>query len=101
MTSRKATAKPKTNAKPAAPAEPRENGNGNGNGRSWLNLRTMEIFVAVVQQDGMTNAANHLGMTQSAVSQAIGVIEAGLGAQLVDRSTRPLQLTLFGTTFYE
>ena len=70
-------------------------------GRSWLNLRMIEVFVTVVQQDGMTNAANRLGMTQSAVSQAITAVETGLGAQLIDRSTRPMQLTLFGTTFYE
>jgi len=69
--------------------------------RSWLNLRMMEVFVAVVRQDGMTNAAHHLGMTQSAVSQTITAIENGLGTQLMDRSTRPMQLTLFGTGFYE
>jgi DNA-binding transcriptional LysR family regulator len=69
--------------------------------RSWLNLRMIEVFVAVVQRDGMTNAANHLGMTQSAVSQAITAIESGLGTQLIDRSVRPMQLTLFGTTFFE
>jgi DNA-binding transcriptional LysR family regulator len=70
-------------------------------GRSWLNLRMIEVFVSVVQQDGMTNAAHRLGMTQSAVSQAITAIESGLGAQLIDRSTRPMQLTLFGSMFYE
>ncbi|MBV7486825.1 LysR family transcriptional regulator [Bordetella sp. BOR01] len=74
---------------------------GQANGRSWLNLRLIEVFVTVVQEDGMTHAANRLGMTQSAVSQAIGTIENGLGAQLIDRSKRPMQLTLFGNTFYE
>jgi DNA-binding transcriptional LysR family regulator len=71
------------------------------NGRGWLNLRMMEVFVAVIQEDGMTNAARRLGMTQSAVSQAITAIEAGLGAQLIDRSVRPAHLTLFGSAFYE
>lgn len=70
-------------------------------GRGWLNLRMMEVFVAVIQEDGMTNAARRLGMTQSAVSQAITTIEAGLGAQLIDRSVRPAHLTLFGMAFYE
>lgn len=70
-------------------------------GRGWLNLRMMEVFVAVIQEDGMTNAARRLGMTQSAVSQAITTIEAGLGTQLIDRSVRPAHLTLFGTAFYE
>ena len=40
-------------------------------------------------------------MTQSAVSQAITAIEVGLGAQLIDRSVRPMKLTLFGTAFFE
>jgi DNA-binding transcriptional LysR family regulator len=61
----------------------------------------MEVFVAVIQEDGMTNAARRLGMTQSAVSQAITTIETGLGAQLIDRSVRPAHLTLLGTAFYE
>lgn len=97
MATRKNAGKNKEKESPARTADLRET----GGGRSWLNLRMMETFVAVVQQDGMTNAANHLGMTQSAVSQAIGAIEAGLGAQLIDRSTRPMQLTLLGTSFYE
>jgi len=71
------------------------------NGRGWLNLRLMQVFVAVIQEDGMTNAARRLGMTQSAVSQAITAIETGLGAQLIDRSVRPAHLTLFGSAFYE
>ena len=74
---------------------------GQPTGRGWLNLRLIEIFVAGVQEDGMTHAAKRLGMTQSAVSQAIGTIEAGLGTQLIIRSKRQIQLTLFGTTFYE
>jgi DNA-binding transcriptional LysR family regulator len=61
----------------------------------------IEVFVAVIQEDGMTNAARRLGMTQSAVSQAITTIESGLGAQLIDRSVRPAHLTLFGSAFYE
>lgn len=84
---------------PSEPAPPKDPGQSAP--RSWLNLRMIEVFVAVVQRDGMTNAAHHLGMTQSAVSQAVTAIENGLGVQLIDRSTRPMQLTLFGTTFYE
>jgi DNA-binding transcriptional LysR family regulator len=60
----------------------------------------IETFVAVVQQDGMTAAATRLGTTQSAVSQAITAIETGLGTRLIDRSVRPMQLTLFGSKFY-
>src|ERR1700750_1048460 len=69
--------------------------------RGWLSLRMIETFVAVVQQDGMTNAAARLGTTQSAVSQSITAIETRLGTQLIARSVRPMQLTLFGSKFYE
>jgi DNA-binding transcriptional LysR family regulator len=87
---RGARAAPRSTAEESAPSA-----------RGWLNLRMIEMFVAVVQQDGMTNAAHRLGTTQSAVSQAITAIEAGLGAQLIDRSVRPMQLTRFGGKFYE
>ena len=87
--------------KPASKAKRKKEPSEATQGRSWLNLRMIEVFVAVVQQDGMTNAANRLGMTQSAVSQAITAIETGLGAQLIDRSVRPMKLTLFGTAFFE
>jgi len=70
-------------------------------GRSWLSLRMLEVFVAIVREDGLTAAARRLGMTQSAVSQVIASLEAGLGAQLIDRSTRPPRLTLLGVTFHE
>lgn len=73
---------------------------GSAEGRTWLNLRMVEVFVAVIQEDGMTNAASRLRMTQSAVSQAISSIESGLGVQLLERSVRPMQLTLFGQKFY-
>lgn len=98
---RKPAVKNSAEKKPKAAAAPAPLNAEQGAGRSWLNLRLIEVFVTVVQEDGMTHAANRLGMTQSAVSQAIGAMETGLGAQLIDRSKRPMQLTLFGNTFYE
>lgn len=69
--------------------------------RHWLSLRMLEVFVSVVREDGMTNAAKRLGMTQSAVSQVVTALENGFGAQLIDRATRPVRLTLFGTAVHE
>jgi DNA-binding transcriptional LysR family regulator len=40
-------------------------------------------------------------MTQSAVSQIISNLEERVGVQLIDRSTRPLQLTPLGQRYYE
>ena len=49
----------------------------------------------------MTPAAKRLGLTQSSVSQIIGNLEESVGAELFDRSIRPLALTAVGTTLYE
>lgn len=69
--------------------------------KSWMNLRWIEIFVALVEDEGMTEAARRLGLTQPAVSQAISGLEAQLDQQLIDRSVRPAKLTLAGLTFYK
>jgi len=61
----------------------------------------MEAFVRVVDRGGFSAAARALGMTPSAISKLLGRLEARLGAQLVHRSTRKLQLTAEGQQFYE
>lgn len=61
----------------------------------------IEVFVRVVEDGSFSAAARTLRMTPSAVSKLIGRLEARLGARLVSRSTRKLQLTPEGTGFYE
>ena len=61
----------------------------------------MEAFVQVVERGGFSAAARVLGMTPSAVSKLFARLEARLGVQLVQRSTRKLQLTPEGGHFYE
>jgi len=61
-----------------------------------IDVRALEIFVAVAQAQGMTAAARRLGITQPAVSFAIAHLEEALGTPLVDRSTRPLRTTPAG-----
>ena len=63
---------------------------------SSIDVRALEIFVAVAQAQGMTAAARRLGITQPAVSFAIAHLEAALGTPVVDRSTRPLRTTPAG-----
>ncbi len=58
-------------------------------------------FVQVVDKGGFSAAARQLCMTPSAVSKLVTRLEARLGTRLVNRSTRKLQLTPEGTTFYE
>jgi DNA-binding transcriptional LysR family regulator len=66
-----------------------------------LTVRTLEVFVAVARTGTMSAAAQQLGMTQPAVSQAIGIMEAALNRPLFDRSKRPLLLTMDGAALVE
>ena len=66
-----------------------------------FDLRALEVFVAVARSGGMTEAGRLLGLTQSAVSQAVANLESALGVSLVDRSTRPLKLTRNGAILAE
>lgn len=61
----------------------------------------MEVFVRVVDLGGFSAAARALRMTPSAVSKLIARLEARLGARLINRSTRKLQLTPEGASFYD
>lgn len=61
----------------------------------------MEVFVRAVELGGFTAAARACRMTPSAVSKLVGRLESRLGARLVQRSTRKLQLTAEGCAFYE
>ena len=61
----------------------------------------MEVFVRVVEEGGFSAAARACRMTPSAVSKLVARLETRLGARLVNRSTRRLQLTPEGAAFYE
>jgi DNA-binding transcriptional LysR family regulator len=61
----------------------------------------MEVFVRVIELGGFSAAARAGRMTPSAISKLMSRLEARLGARLLNRSTRKLQLTPEGTAFYE
>src|SRR5258708_30641990 len=61
----------------------------------------MEMFVRVVEHGAFSAAARTLRMTPSALSKLVARLERRLGVRLVNRSTRKLQLTTEGATFYE
>jgi len=66
-----------------------------------FDLHALEVFVVTVELGGMTASATQLRITQSAVSQTITRLEAGIGTGLFDRSLRPLGLTPAGRALYE
>lgn len=63
-------------------------------------LKRMAIFAAVVQHGSMSAAARQLGMSPSAVSQQVRLLERAGGVTLLHRSTRQLQLTEAGARYH-
>lgn len=61
----------------------------------------LQAFAAVVEAGSFTAAADRLGIAKSAISRRISALEERLGVQLLRRTTRRLNLTESGRSFYE
>ncbi|WP_406637844.1 LysR family transcriptional regulator [Amycolatopsis sp. WGS_07] len=61
-----------------------------------MELRQVEHFLAVVRHRNFTRAAQDVHVVQSALSASIRKLEADLGAELFDRTTRRVTLTPAG-----
>ena len=59
------------------------------------------LFVAIVEQESMVRAAEHLAMPKATVSRRLTNLEAALGQRLLLRTTRRLTLTDFGQEFLD
>jgi LysR family transcriptional regulator, regulator for bpeEF and oprC len=64
-------------------------------------LDGIRMFVRVVESGGFSAVGRALGVGQPAVSKQVAALEAHLGAQLLTRTTRRLNLTEAGRDFYE
>ncbi len=64
-----------------------------------VTLWGIEVFLAVADESTISGAAKRLGVSPSAISQQMAVVEAAMGAQLLDRSARPMHLTQAGIMF--
>lgn len=60
------------------------------------NLRDLHAFVAVAQEGSFTRAAAKLGVSQSALSQTVRLLEGRLGIRLLNRTTRNVSPTEAG-----
>ncbi|MCD5323968.1 MULTISPECIES: LysR family transcriptional regulator [Pontibacillus] len=60
-----------------------------------------KVFITVVEQQGFSKAAEHLYMTQPAVSQYIKSLESKMGVKLLDRTYKKMVLTKAGEIVYE
>lgn len=58
-----------------------------------MNYRQIEIFSAIMERASVTEAANHLGLSQPAVSKSLKSLEDQLGLRLFNRTTRGLHAT--------
>lgn len=64
-------------------------------------LSAIEVFAAVVEEEGFTAAARQLDVSKSYVSKQISRLEDRLGVRLLNRTTRHVSTTGEGRAFYE
>jgi DNA-binding transcriptional LysR family regulator len=66
-----------------------------------MQLEALKVFCDVACHRSFSHAAELNDVTQSAVSQIVSQLEKRMKVQLIDRSTRPLQLTPPGMEYFE
>ena len=66
-----------------------------------MDLNEINVFARVVQAGSFTGAAEVLGMPKSTVSRKVTQLEKRLDARLLQRTTRKLNLTDAGRTYYD
>ncbi|MYH30497.1 MAG: LysR family transcriptional regulator [Acidobacteria bacterium] len=67
----------------------------------FMHLEALNIFCDVVRHQSFSRGALANSVSQSAASQAVRQLERRLGAELIDRSRRPWQLTPEGKLFFQ
>ncbi len=64
-------------------------------------LRSMEIFVRIVEAGSMTAAADVLETSLTSVVRSLATLEGALGTRLLNRTTRRIALTDEGREYFE
>jgi DNA-binding transcriptional LysR family regulator len=64
------------------------------------NLEALAIFVRIAEMGSFTQAAESLGIQKGRASNVVRQMEAQMGARLLHRSTRMVQMTEDGRSFY-
>ena len=63
-------------------------------------LKQIKYFIAVIDCNSFTEAAEQMYISQSAISQQIQSLEKDLGVTLIKRENRKFSLTPAGEYFY-
>ncbi|WP_092369954.1 LysR substrate-binding domain-containing protein [Phytopseudomonas seleniipraecipitans] len=63
------------------------------------NLNDLFYFAKIIEAGGFTSASRMLGIPKSRLSRRIAELEKSLGARLLQRTTRKLQLTALGERY--
>ncbi|MCS9980992.1 LysR family transcriptional regulator, partial [Pseudomonas aeruginosa] len=66
-----------------------------------MKIDDIDAFVAVIRNASLSQAAESLGLTQSAITRRVQSLEESLGVALLDRNTKPLKPTASGLRVYE
>src|SRR5215470_12696393 len=64
-------------------------------------LNAIRVFVAIAREMSVTRGAAALGITQSAASRHLAVLETYLGSRLLSRRGRFVELTDFGRLYFD
>ena len=64
-------------------------------------FQEMQVFMAVAHDQGFAAAARRLGLSAASVTRAVAALEVRIGAQLLIRTTRTVQLTEAGHRYRE
>jgi DNA-binding transcriptional LysR family regulator len=70
-------------------------------GKESIDLNRVRLFVRVVEDGSFTAAAKRLGLPKSSVSKGMTALEKSLGVRLLQRTTRALNLTDAGRSWYQ
>lgn len=66
-----------------------------------MRIDDIDALLATVQFSSLNQAAEYLGITQSAITRRLQRLEQTLNVTLLERQTRPLTLTAAGHRVYE
>lgn len=64
-------------------------------------LERIQTFLSVIEANGFAAAARIKGISTAAISRQISALETDLGVELIQRTTRQIQLTEIGEVYYQ